>query len=210
VTLRSSLQGSSDFDDVCVVAQARQAYPVNGFNEQTRRNLKNAIVSVCLMVGSMALCACIAPTPYQSKGYHGGFSETQLSENVFEVYFRGNGVTSEERAEDFTLLRSAEVASTHGYPYFIIVDEKSGASYATITTPTTTTTTGSGTVTGNTVYGQSTSTTYGGNSFLIRKPSKRNTIVCFKEKPEVQGLVYESAFIMQSIEAKYGMHSEKK
>jgi len=63
---------------------------------------------------------------YQPKGLSGGFSETQVGENSFNVYFRGNGQTHEERAEDFTLLRSAEVALAHGYQYFIIVDSRAG------------------------------------------------------------------------------------
>ena len=42
----------------------------------------------------------------------------------------------EECAEDFTLLRSAELAQQHGFLYFVIMDEKAGASLAAFTTPT--------------------------------------------------------------------------
>jgi hypothetical protein len=61
----------------------------------------------------MLVAACA--TPYQSRGLAGGFSETQLSENMFQVYFRGNGYTREERVDDFALLRSAELAEEHGF-----------------------------------------------------------------------------------------------
>lgn len=160
------------------------------------------VACICVILASCA-------TPYQSTRFSGGFSETQLSSNVFKVYFRGNGYTSDERAADFTLMRSAELAYTHGFPYFLIVDEQSGASYSTVTTPTTTYTTTNVTATGgDTAYGTSTSTTVGGESYLIRKPSKQNTIVCFKERPPVQGVVYESQFVVQSIRAKYGMKPE--
>src|SRR6266478_2576237 len=85
-----------------------------------------------LIVALLAGCA----TPYQAKGMTGGFSETQLDENVFQVRFNGNGYTSGERAADFTLLRSAELAREHDYAYFVIVQSKGGYSYSTHTTPT--------------------------------------------------------------------------
>jgi hypothetical protein len=158
-----------------------------------------------IALGSIVAITGACATSYQSKSFTGGFSETQLSANSFQIYFQGNGYTREERAEDFTLLRSAEISLEHGFPYFIIVDEKAGASTSIYTTPTQTTTTGQATVVGNTAYGSATSTRTGGHSFLIRMPSARNTILCFKEKPEVQGIVYEAAFVAQSIRSKYGM-----
>lgn len=151
-----------------------------------------------------ALCVSCA-TPYQGKGFRGGFSETQLSENVFRVYFRGNGYTRQERAEDFTLLRSAELSMEHGYPYFVIVDEDSVvATTGTINTPTQSFTTANATSVGGTAYGTAQTTTVGGHSFFVRKPSTRDTIVCLKERPS-EGVVYEAAFIAESIKAKYGI-----
>ncbi len=61
-------------------------------------------------------------TTYQSTGLTGGYSETQLDENVFKVSFHGNGHTGRERVTDFTILRSAELILEHGYKYFIIID----------------------------------------------------------------------------------------
>ena len=60
----------------------------------------------------------------------------------------------------------------------------------------------SGIYSGNT-YGTATTTTYGGQTFLIRRPTASNTIVCFKEKPE--GFVYNAAFIVKSMKEKYGL-----
>jgi len=57
---------------------------------QTMRNVFGGLVLALL-----AACA----TPYQSKGYTGGFSETQLDVNVFRVNFNG------------TLIRRASVPS---------------------------------------------------------------------------------------------------
>src|SRR5258708_35613196 len=45
-----------------------------------------------LLVLSVLSCA----TGYHAHGLSGGFSETQLDENVFQVSFKGNGYTSRE------------------------------------------------------------------------------------------------------------------
>lgn len=147
------------------------------------------------------LCALLVgcATGYRSRGFEGGYSETRLGEDVFQVSFNGNGFTSGERASDFALLRSAEVATDHGFPFFAIVEGKSGASLSTYTTPTTTT--GSATVTGNTVRGSTTTT--GGQTYLIAKPSTRNLIVGYKVKP--QGFAYEAAYVIRSLRLKYGL-----
>lgn len=167
--------------------------------------MKHLITSgLCALALLLTGCA----TQYQKKGFTGGFSETQMSENVFRVYFRGNGYTRDERAEDFTLLRSAELAQEHGFQYFIVVDENSTASFAAVTTPTQTYTTASATSVGNTTYGSAQTSSFGGHSFLIRKPSKRNTIVCFRDKPDIQGIPYESKFVVLSIRQKYGLRQQ--
>ncbi len=148
-------------------------------------------------------------TPYQRSGFGGGFSETQLGENIFRVSFRGNGYTRSERAVDFTLLRSAELTKGNGFRYFIVVDSQSSNSYSTYTTPTQSYTTGSVYGSGNYAYGSATTTTYGGQTYLISKPRATNTIVCFKEKPTMNGLVFDSEFVEKSLKAKYGMEWEE-
>ena len=143
-------------------------------------------------------------TKYQHMGLTGGFSETQLAEDVFRVSFNGNGFTSMERAVDFALLRSAELALAHGFPYFVIVAETTDIAASTYTTPTQSTTTGTVSESGN--FG-STTTTVGGQSYLITKPSATNTIVCFHEMRQEgnTGIIYEAEFIAGSIRNKYGM-----
>jgi hypothetical protein len=137
----------------------------------------------------------------------GGFSETQLDVNVFRVQFNGNGYTSGERAADFTLLRSAELARQHGYRYFVIVQSGGGYSYSAHTTPTQTNTTASATTYGGTTNVSAHSTTYGGDTYVIAKPSAVNTIVCFVERPNA-GMVYNADFLFTSLTQKYGIISE--
>ena len=71
------------------------------------------------------------------------------------------------------------------------------------TTPTQSYTTGRAYGTGNYAYGSATTTTYGGQTYFISKPRDTNTILCFKEKPEINGLVFEAEFVSRSLKQKY-------
>ena len=133
---------------------------------------------IALVVLVLQGCA----TPYQKDGFKGGFSETQLDENVFNVSFKGNGNTGRERVSDFTLLRSAELATQSGYNYFVVIASENYRSY-------------------------SMSTASDGQTYNISKPNSSNTIVCFKDKPE-NGFSYNAEFISASIKEKYGIAPE--
>lgn len=148
-------------------------------------------------------------TSYQAKSFSGGFSETQLDKNVFRVSFKGNGYTGSERAEDFALLRSAELTLQNGFTHFAIVDGRQSNDYGVITTPTQSYTTGSVTSYGNTAYGSARTTTTGGQSFIIKKPSSTNTIVCFNGKPENGMFTYDAQFLYQSLARKYQIQPTK-
>jgi hypothetical protein len=149
--------------------------------------------------GLLAGCA----TPYQSQGLMGGFDETQIAPNVWRVSFKGNGYTSPERAENLALLRSADLTLRSGFSYFGLASARVGSSVSAFTTPVTTTTTASAHVVGNSAYGRATSTSYGGDTFFVSKPSANNTVVMFREKPEVSGMVYDAQFICDSVGTKY-------
>ncbi|WP_394497045.1 CC0125/CC1285 family lipoprotein [Shewanella sp. ENK2] len=165
-----------------------------------------------LLVSSILFSGCA--TTYQSNGFSGGYSETQLDDNVFKVAFRSNGNTSKERVADFTLLRSAELTMQGGYKYFVIVDANSYTSNSTYTTPTIATTNANTSTYGNAniygnnatynanTYGTATTTVSGGQTYNISKPSSSNTIVCFNEKPTT-GFSYNAEFIFKSITKKY-------
>ena len=165
------------------------------------------INNVLLLLAALFLNACA--TSYQNTGFTGGYSETQLDENVFKVSFRGNGYTSRERASDFALLRSAELTLQNGYAYFVIVDEESHTRNSTYTTPTTSNTTANVYGSGNYAYGTATTTTSGGQTYNISKPSNSNTIVLFEEKPE-SGFSYNAEFIYRELREKYGIKDEQK
>lgn len=140
-------------------------------------NRLKTIAAAFLATIAVAGCA----TSYQQRGFSGGFSETQLAENVFEVRFSGNGYTSSERASDFALLRSAELSLERGFRYFVVDDNENDRQIAI-----------------NTV-----TTSSGANTYSTSKPGARKVIVCFKEKPDWTGVIYEARFVVQSIRGKY-------
>jgi len=158
------------------------------------------LIAITITILILQGCA----TSYQQTGFTGGYSETQLDENVFNISFRGNGYTGRERVADFTLLRSAELTLENGFQYFAIIDANSYTSNSTYATPTTSHTTGSAYGSGNYAYVSATTTTTGGQTYNISKPSSSNTIVCFKEKPETV-FTYNANFIYQNIRQKYGI-----
>lgn len=133
---------------------------------------------VILIISSVLLFGCA--TPYKTLGLMGGFSDTQLGENVFRVSFSGNAYTSRERVLDFTLLRASELCLERGFRYFIVAEvgehEKSAAM-----------------ISGNFVR-------------KISKPTIENTIMAFREKPDAQGPIYDAEFVRNSIRTKYSIY----
>jgi len=158
-----------------------------------------SIIGISLILMSLT-SSC--STKYNKIGLLGGYSETRLSENAFKVSFKGNGYTSKERAADFCILRCAEVAREAGFNYFILVDTDQYSTKGLYKTPSTSYTTA--TVSGGSGY--ATTKTYGGQTYTISKPRALNTIVCFKEKPELETLVYSAQFLIDSIKNKYNIH----
>ena len=138
-------------------------------------------------------------TDYQKDGFSGGFSETQMSENVWRVHFKANGFSSMERATDFCLLRSAELTLENGYKYFAIVDENSSTELKTFT---------SAPQAHTNAYGYTTFT--GGQTFTSNHPRVQNNIFMLREKTDKAGLVYEAQFIVRSIRSKYSSEFQNK
>ena len=153
---------------------------------------------ISLLTSALLITGCASP--YKKEGFAGGFSETQLGENIWKVSFRGNGYTSGERAADLALLRSAELTLNNGFSYFALVDSKSANKVSVYQGDTTTTTRGKVDAYGNV---DATSTTSGGNLYFINKPRSTNLIMMFKDKKEAQGFAFDAQFICNSIGSKY-------
>jgi hypothetical protein len=152
-----------------------------------------------IIAGIFLIVLTSCASPYQREGFGGGYSDAQLSENVFRVGFRGNGYTSADRASDFALIRAAELTLENGFNYFVVVNENNSVHASSYTTPTTTNS--SAYVSGNYVYGNS--TTYGGQTFTSYKPRNSVTIACFKNKPEQ--FSFDAGYLIHSLKTKYGL-----
>lgn len=155
---------------------------------------------------SAALVGCASG--YKADGLAGGFTELQLSPNVWQVTFRGNGYTATERAENFALLRAADLTLLNGFSHFALVDSRTSQRVESFTTPATTTTNVSGYRYGNSFTGNATSTTYGGGTQFVTMPSAKNTVMMFKGAPEGVAAAYDAAFLCNSIGRKYEVSCE--
>lgn len=81
--------------------------------------MKRLIFAIILLP---LLFACA--TPYQKKGFRGGWTDSQISENTFKISFKGNASTKQERVEELALLRAADLTLNNGYKYFILMSDK--------------------------------------------------------------------------------------
>jgi hypothetical protein len=73
-----------------------------------------------LVLASLSLgCA----TAYKPTGLTGGFEETKLGENLYQVRFQGNGYTTHGRVAQLLLRRCAELTLENGFRYFAIASD---------------------------------------------------------------------------------------
>jgi hypothetical protein len=154
--------------------------------------------TILAMAVALMLAGCA--TSYQSHGLMGGYSDTQIGPDMFRVSFGGNGYTSGERAQDFTLLRAAELTLQHGFRYFIIVEEKNTTKVSTSATPGYAYTSGSfyrGRYVSSTFYSPPT-------SYTTERPESGLLIKCYEDKPDLNN-VLDADFLQQSLTRKYGI-----
>lgn len=147
---------------------------------------------------AMAMTGCA--TTYQPEAFTGGFTEIQMSENVWRVSFSGNGFTRRNEVEEMAMLRSAELTLLKGYRYFAFLDSRTSIERHSIPQSSTSYTTGNINSFGNF---QGTTRTYGGGSMNITKPSANNTVVMFKSNAEANAILYDARTICNSLATKY-------
>jgi len=143
--------------------------------------VRHAVFATLVLVAGCA-------TPYQKMGFGGGYDDFRVTENEFEITFRGNGHTAQEQVSRYVLRRASEVTLQNGYTHFEPMAEQDRtrvgyyhASHGTAYAPRGT----------RTVYGSSS-----GYSKPIVKPAKAVRIRCYKPPlPQVEGLVDAEAFL---------------
>jgi hypothetical protein len=132
-------------------------------------------------------------------GATGGFSELQLSSDVYRVAFRGNGYTSPDRVIDFALLRAAELTLLQGARYFVVVNEGRDSSQQLV---------GGGYTTGTMAPMVGGGCSFTGNTappVLVRRHSAELVIRLVPE-PSLPGVtVYSAELIRDQVRQKYGI-----
>lgn len=138
----------------------------------------------------LALVACA--TPYQPRGYSGGFSEVRLNERAFRVTFEGNGHTSRVAAQQGAMHRAADLTLQFGYFGFWVVGQDNNVSSYIHNDPVSCSTVGAST------------TCNGGDSRLVNLPDTTMTInmVTWQEamRPPPGVVVYDARLIASQMQ----------
>jgi hypothetical protein len=90
----------------------------------------------------LALCSCVAATPYQRWGNRGGYLERRLGEDEYEVSFSANVWTDGAAIYDFALLRAAEIGRGLGFTHFVVLAAEDATTITVVGVDTTSTTMG--------------------------------------------------------------------
>ena len=70
---------------------------------------------------ALLVAGCGTATPYQPMSLDGGYAQTRLGSDLFNVIFQGNAHTPWRTAERYALYRSAELSVEAGFDYFVVV-----------------------------------------------------------------------------------------
>lgn len=158
------------------------------------------IILLTIICAYLSGCA----TSYQSTGFTGGYSETQLAPDVFRVVFKGNGYTSRQRSQDLAMLRAAEVVLKNDFTHFAVINESNTTQVHSFTSSGSAQTTGTAIRSGNYVT-YSGSTSYSpGQTTTFYKPEAGLLVRGFKAKPD--GIfAFDATFLKDSLRKQYGI-----
>lgn len=86
---------------------------------------RSAIVLLAALSLALLLPGCA--TEYQARAADGGYTQTQLGPQTWQVAFEGNRYTDTAQMHDFALLRGAELTLQQGYSHFTYAATDAGA-----------------------------------------------------------------------------------
>jgi phospholipase/lecithinase/hemolysin len=143
-------------------------------------------------VFGLSLLACVVVGCSTGRSYHAfdsywslGYNDTRMGDDVWSVSYRGYEISQGE-ANDYALLRAAEVTAAAGYRYFSVFNEQNSTS---------TTAVGSFNAYQGTGSGFMSSTSY---------PEVRLSIKAYKTKP-AGGAMLDNQYLAPAIRQKYGL-----
>jgi hypothetical protein len=119
------------------------------------------------------LCGCA--TKYQDMGFTGGVAAEPVMTDVYRIIARGNGYTSADKVQDFTLLKAAETTIAAGGNYFVVLSEADRTAVMSGQTPSTAQTS----IIGHTAF----TTVTPGASYNVVKPGESTLIRVLRLKP---------------------------
>jgi len=98
---------------------------------------KALLVALAVTLAGGALAACETATPYQPLSPHnaqsGGYSQTRIDTNRWQVTFQGNSLTSRGTVENYLLYHAAELTLSQGFDWFTTAErstDKQSDTYA--------------------------------------------------------------------------------
>ena len=157
------------------------------------KKLDIATVFVYTFLALIMIGGC--STPYQPRGFRGGYSEIKLTSDQYIVSFRGNGYTGSDTVRTYILYRSAEITLSAGYDYFLVIEGEIGSSVSTYTAPGTyqsfTTFTATGTA-------RTSGTFTSGQTYFIREHEGTLRIKLFKEGEQPENINLFNALVLKA------------
>ena len=161
-------------------------------------NLRCAAALAALAISALSACA----TPYQAKGFRGGYSDTRIDSNTAMVSYRANAHTDRQTVQSYLIYRCAQVTVGDGYDYFVLTSGDTEAVHGTISTPGTysSTTTASAFASGNATFGnaQTFGTVNPGQTITYTKYVASAVIKMFKDtKPADDPQAYNAHEVIQ-------------
>lgn len=122
-----------------------------------------------MSVALLMLSACAASVKYAPRvvGITPGYVDQRLGERTFQVKIGEAWPKDFDDLEKFALYRAAEVTLSNGGTYFEVLSSSSRVTNYSILMPSSTITTGTATLSGNTAYIDTRSTTSGGGTMAL-------------------------------------------
>jgi len=146
---------------------------------------------------------------YQPYKHGTGYYDYKIQDDIYAAGYRG--AASQEKSEDFALLRASEVALANGYAYFVIIKETAQEDRHIVTQPATVTTYG---IVGRDGFYRGTAFAMGHDDYHYDSPSTRDIIRCFKAKPkgtpkDAAAVLYDAAQVRDNLRARYKLDDVK-
>jgi hypothetical protein len=158
-------------------------------SDRARNRVAVKALLICWLV---LLTACT--TAYGPAGQTRGYSETQLTRNVFAVRVRESAHGSKSKATELCLLRCAEVTLAYGFRHFVVLESADEQPATTM----------------DNLRPRSTRPRDVGLSFIDAKagsPSSANTIACFRTQPVGYPEAYDAAAVFSRLDGRYGVRN---